>query len=72
MHALLFARSGTQHGSSPRRRHHAKKCDRRPAPSSVVQGEKVVGVVSIGDLVQRVISTQGETIQYLQEYIVGR
>ena len=38
----------------------------------VVQNEKVVGVVSIGDLVQRVISTQGEIIQYLQEYIVGR
>ena len=38
----------------------------------VVQGEKVLGLVSIGDLVRRVISTQGETIQYLQEYIVGR
>jgi CBS domain-containing protein len=38
----------------------------------VVQDENVIGVVSIGDLVQKVISTQGETIQYLQEYIVGR
>ena len=38
----------------------------------VVQSEKVIGVVSIGDLVRRVISRQVETIQYLQEYIVGR
>ena len=37
----------------------------------VVQGGKVIGVVSIGDLVRNVISTQRETIHYLQQYIVG-
>jgi CBS domain-containing protein len=38
----------------------------------VVHGERVVGIVSIGDLVRRVISTQRDTIEYLHEYIVGR
>jgi CBS domain-containing protein len=38
----------------------------------VVEGERVVGVVSLGDLVRRILSTQGETIQHLQEYITGR
>jgi CBS domain-containing protein len=38
----------------------------------VVQGDKVIGMVSIGDLVRKVISTQGDTIQHLQEYISGR
>jgi CBS domain-containing protein len=37
----------------------------------VVDGGHLVGVVSIGDLVRRLVSIQGETIQYLQEYIAG-
>jgi CBS domain-containing protein len=46
--------------------------DKRIRHLPVVQGEKVIGLVSIGDLVRRVISTQGETIQYLHEYIGGK
>ena len=38
----------------------------------VVEGEKVVGVVTLGDLVKKVVSIQGETIQHLQEYLTGR
>ncbi|HEV3215515.1 MAG TPA: CBS domain-containing protein [Vicinamibacterales bacterium] len=37
----------------------------------VVESGKVVGMVSIGDLVRRLVSIQGETIQYLHEYIAG-
>jgi len=37
----------------------------------VVEGATIVGIVSIGDLVRSVITVQGETIQYLQQYING-
>lgn len=37
----------------------------------VVENGKVIGVVSIGDLVKAIVSVQAETIQQLTEYIAG-
>jgi CBS domain-containing protein len=37
----------------------------------VLQGKKVAGMVSIGDLVNCIISAQQETIQQLEAYITG-
>jgi CBS domain-containing protein len=37
----------------------------------VLDGEKVVGIVSIGDLVRKIVATHEETIANLQDYIVG-
>jgi CBS domain-containing protein len=37
----------------------------------VLDGERIVGLVSIGDLVNWIISAQNSTIQQLQTYIAG-
>ena len=37
----------------------------------VLDGEKVVGIISIGDLVNWIISTQNAAIEQLEQYIAG-
>jgi CBS domain-containing protein len=46
--------------------------DKRIRHLPVVDGSTIAGIVSIGDLVRSVITVQGETIQYLQQYISGQ
>ena len=46
--------------------------DKRIRHLPVVEGSSIAGIVSIGDLVRSVITVQGETIQYLQQYITGQ
>jgi len=43
--------------------------DRRVRHLPVVQGEHVLGVLSIGDLVRAVLEEQQQTIEQLQQYI---
>ena len=38
----------------------------------VMEGDTVLGIVSIGDLVKSIVSEQGETIQHLVNYIIGK
>ena len=45
--------------------------ERRIRHLPVIEDGKVVGLISIGDLVQAIISDQQEAIQHLEQYISG-
>jgi CBS domain-containing protein len=46
--------------------------DHRVRHLAILDRDKVVGVVSIGDLVKSIISAQADTIDHLQDYISGK
>jgi CBS domain-containing protein len=46
--------------------------DRRIRHLPVMKGDRLIGVISIGDVVKAIISEQSYLIEHLERYIVGR
>jgi CBS domain-containing protein len=44
--------------------------DKRTRHLPVLDNKKVVGLISIGDVVNKIIIDQKNTIQYLEDYII--
>jgi len=62
----------TVHGDTPITDCMQLMTDKHIRHLPVVDGEKIMGMVSIGDIVSRIIREQKFTIQQLENYITGR